>query len=364
MIYFDNAATVAQTPEVTKAVTQMAEEHFFNSAAMYPQSLSVKQKIDNARTILLNRLSANGSGSLLFTSGATESNNMIIFGKAAKRGAIVCLAGEHSSVFQPIKFLSENGHNVITVPLKANGLADLRVLETLSCKIDLVVFGLVNSDTGTIQDARAIVSAIRQKDKNAHIHCDATQAFCKTPFDCADMGVDSVSISAHKIGGPKGIGALWLKNGVNLKPMILGAGAQPLRPGTENTPGIIGFAVAAELYDTKKAHTHVSNLHAHLVKNLPPACTVNGLNNNPYITNISVPALGQTVLNALAKDNIIIGVGSACSSGAAVNRTLASMGLNPQKSKQVIRLSFSQTNTISEVDQFLVSLKKALEYLS
>lgn len=362
-IYFDNAATTRQSDEVTAEIDRCATQNFYNSAALYGPSLEVKNQIERARDVIRHRLTKTGEGELVFTSGATESNNMVIFGKINSiRQHILLLEGEHASAYQPVKNLKDSGYCVDMIPLLKNGRADL---DALACLLDsetaLVVFGFVNSDTGTIQDAKSIVRTVRSIAPRAHIHCDATQAFCKIPFDVTALGIDSMSVSAHKIHGPKGIGALWLRKGVNLHPIMIGGGQQPLRPGTENNPAIMGFAKAAELFDTNASFMRVSELHEHLVRNLPAGCAVNGINNNPYITNIGLPnILGQTVMNALSEIGILVGLGSACSSRAQSNRTLLAMGLPEQKTKQVLRISFCASNTIEEVDIFLNKLKQLL----
>jgi len=360
-IYLDNAATTRQHPEVTAEINRATNESFYNPAALYAPSLGVKKQIERARTIILNRLSPSGGGEVIFTSGATESNNMVIFSKSQKNGHVLLLDGEHSSAHNPVKFLKDSGFPVTHIPLNADGR--IRT-PALSGGDGLVIFGLVNSDTGTIQDAAGFVRDIRAKYPNAHIHCDATQAFCKIPFDANTLGFDSVAISAHKIGGPKGIGALWLKKGVNLRPMLYGGGQHPLRPGTENTTGILGFARAVEVFDTTTSWSHISNLHARLIMKLPQGCTVNGINNNPYITNISLPnVLGQTVMNALAIEGIIVGMGSACAASSNTNRTLQAMGMPPQKTRQVLRVSFSSENTVAHVDAFTTKLGDILTKL-
>ncbi|MDR0461718.1 MAG: cysteine desulfurase [Christensenellaceae bacterium] len=357
-IYLDNAATTRQHPAVTDVMAKTASEDFFNSSALYPPSVVVKNKIQVAREVILKKLGGN-SGDLVFTSGATESNNMVIFGKATKRTRILCLEGEHSSVYAPVKYLKDNGYDITIIPLQSDGRANLGDIRGV---YDLVLFGLVNSDTGTIQDAKAIVQSLRRSFPKAHIHCDATQAFCKIPFNVVELDLDSASISGHKICGPKGIGALYLKKGVHLDPIMLGGGQQPIRPGTENNPAVLGFAKAVEVFNTNENFAHVSALHAHLIKSLPQGVTVNGINNNPYITNLQLSGrvLGQTVLNALAIDGILVGLGSACS-GSNKSRTLSAMGISDQRAKQVLRISFCPENTAAEVDNFISKLSEILK---
>ena len=366
-IYFDNAATTKPNGQVIQAMNEIANRNFYNSSALYEDSLVVKNIITSARQTVLSKLSKTNNGDIVFTSGATESNNMVIFGKVtAKRNHAIVFMGEHSSVFEPFKYLHDNGFEIDFVPLQSNGTVDLTALKGFVREnTSLLVFGLVNSDTGTIQDARTISSIVKTINPRVHIHCDATQGFCKLPFYVEDLGVDSIAISAHKIHGPKGIGGLWLKKGSTLRPMMYGGGQQNLRPGTMDTPSIVGFAKAVEVFNTEENFKHVSALHEYLVSNLPSTCNINGVNSNPYITNIQLPngVMGQSVMNALDGNGIVIGLGSACSSSSGKNRTLSAMGHSDNKTKQVIRVSFSHENTIGEVSQLIEQLNSALKFL-
>ena len=370
-IYFDNAATTRASDAVMSEMARANNELFYNSAALYSPSLRVKNEIAHASETIKRRLAHSAEGELVFTSGATESNNMVIFGKILnkQRHHLLVLSGEHSSVFAPAKYLKDTGFDVDFVPLKSDGSADLDAIKRLvKPGTVLFVFGMVNSDTGCMQNAREVVRTVREINKEVHIHCDATQAFCKFRFDTAVLGLDSVAISAHKINGPKGIGALWIRD-VNpvkstLHPIMLGGGQQSLRPGTENNACVLGFAKAVENFDTDANYNHVRQLHERLVHGLPSGCNVNGHNDNPYITNISLPnVLGNTVMNALSSIGICVGLGSACASTAAKNRTLLAMGIDEKKTKQVIRVSFGINNTLAEVDIFLDEFKKILANL-
>jgi len=375
-IYFDNAATTRTSDVVREEMARAEVQLFYNSAAMYSPSLLVKNEITHANETVKRRLCAmciqSEEGELIFTSGATESNNMVIFGKILnkQRHHLIVLSGEHSSVFAPAKYLKDNGFEVDFVPLHGDGTADLDAVRRLvKPNTTLFVFGMVNSDTGCMQNTREIVRIVREINKGVHIHCDATQAFCKFNFDVQILGLDSVAICAHKINGPKGIGALWIRNVDSVKatlhPIMLGGGQQPLRPGTENNPAVMGFAKAVETFDTEKNYTHVKKLYDRLVSNLPNGCTLNGNSPNPYIINIQLPnILGQTVMNALSSVGICVGLGSACASTAAKNRTLLAMGIEEKKTKQVIRVSFGVYNTLEEVDRFLDELKKILANLA
>ena len=369
IIYLDNAATTRICAAAQREVQRAERDLYFNSAAVYGASLDVKREIERARDAVRRRLSRSGSGELVFTSGATESNNMVIFGKVtdSKRHHFLAAAGEHSSVYAPSVHLENSGFRVDYVPLFADGRIDIDALRRrILPNTALFVFGMVNSDTGTMQNAAEIVRAVRNVNPRVHIHCDATQAFCKFDFDAESLGLDSAAISAHKVCGPKGIGALWLRKGVTLKPLMYGGAQQEHRPGTENNPAILGFAAAVADFDTAKNLEHVKELHEKLlcgIKNL--GCTINGNNENPYITNIQLPRgiLGQTVLNALSARGICVGLGSACASTASKNRTLLAMGIPEARTKEVLRVSFGVYNTVEEVEVFLGELKKVLSGL-
>jgi len=300
-IYFDNAATTPQLSEVSKVMIDFAEKNFYNSHALYVPSLLVKAEIERAKRVILQNIDPNESGEIIFTSGATESNNMVILGVNPHKNLIV-INDEHASVQKPLK-------------VRGNG---------------------------------GILGAFGKSGE--HIHFDATQIFCKLPFFVDDKingkRIDSVSISAHKIGGPKGIGALWIRKGITLKPLMYGGGLEA-RAGTENTPAIIGFARAVELWDTEKNLEYVSGLNDYLVKNLPNGC-VPIQNTNPYIVTINIPINGQIVMNAMEKEGILVGIGSACSSKDNVE-------------KRQIRISFSPKNTQNEVKIMLKSLENALK---
>ena len=362
-IYLDNAATTRVNAQVLKAMAETEERYFYNSSALYTGANEVAKKISAAKQLIKKRLGGE-SGELHFMSGATEANNTVIFGKIkSPRHRLVIARGEHSSVHSPAVYLEQTGFPVAYAPLRPTGEIDIdAAADLITPDTALFVFGLVNSDTGTMQSASEIVKRIRAKNSKTHIHCDAVQGFCKYDFNVEELGLDSVTISAHKIYGPKGIGALWIKHGVTLPPLIYG-GDHGLRAGTESPTLILGFARAVETFDTAANFAHAVMLHERLLNGLPQGVTVNGINNNPYITNLSLPDIyGETVLNALNKKNIFVGLGSACASGSSGNRTLQAMGRTLKQQKQVLRISFGVYNTADEVDTFLAELKQILAH--
>jgi cysteine desulfurase len=360
-IYFDNAATTKINAEVLRTMTAAEERYFYNSSALYRGAAAAAEMIADAKKIIKRKLGGE-NGDLHFMSGATEANNTVIFGKIKNpRHRLVVVRGEHSSVHSPAVHLEQAGFPVSYAPLLPAGEIDINAAADLITKdTALFVFGLVNSDIGTLQNAAETVKRIRAKNPKTHIHCDAVQGFCKYDFNVEKLGFDSVTVSAHKIYGPKGIGALWIRRGVPLPPLIYG-GRQCLRAGTESPALILGFARAVEIFDTAANFAHITKLHKRLTDGLPHGVTVNGVNNNPYITSISLPDIyGETVLNALNEKNIFVGLGSACASGSGENRTLQAMGRNQRQQKQVLRISFGVSNTVGEVDIFLTELKQIL----
>ncbi|MCL2586847.1 MAG: cysteine desulfurase [Firmicutes bacterium] len=368
MIYLDNAATTKPDPRVLEAMCGAEEKFYFNSAGLYSGGINSKRELESAANLIQSRLTRSRSGQLVFTSGATEANNLLVFGKIiTPRHRLVVLSGEHSSTYSPSVFLRQNNVQVDYIPLLKNGEADLVALARLvTPETTLVCFSLVNSDTGVLQDAKEIVRIIKGISPKTHVHCDAVQAFCKHDFDVEAMGLDSCAISAHKIYGPKGVGALWIRKGVTLRPIMFGGSDHGFRPGTENNAGVIGFARAVEIFDTYKELNHISTLHAKLVEGLPKLVTLSTGTyspKNPYIANLLLPVMGHHMLNALSTKGIFVGLGSACSSRATKNRTMLAMGLTEKQSKNIIRVSFGRYNTLDEVEGFLKELASSLEEL-
>jgi cysteine desulfurase len=375
LIYLDNAATTRVSAAVRAEVERAERELYFNSAALYAASLSVKKEIERAARVIKEKIARSADGELVFTSGATEGNNMVIFGKITNiKQHILVAAGEHSSVYAPSVALKNQGFDVDYVPLNSVGEIDRDALKRLvRPNTALFVFGMVNSDTGVLQNSGGIVKAVRAVNPRVHIHCDAVQAFCKFDFDAVALGLDSVVVSGHKINGPKGVGALWMRKGTKLKPVMYGGAQQDYRPGTENNPGILGFAKAAETFDTAGNYARIIKLKQRLAEGVAAlGCGINGGTCpnfsgpiNPYITNVQLRGiLGNTVMNALSARGICVGLGSACAANASKNRTLLAMGVPEEKTKQVLRISFGAFNTEADIETFLGELQDILKKLA
>jgi len=348
MIYLDNAATTKVQPIVLKAMQNVEQNNYFNANTLYRGGINAEQAIKTASNFLMQKLHTT-TGQIIFTNTATQANHLIMDYCIRRPGQHLAItAGDHNSVYLYAKERELHGYNVATVPLNRDGTIDITALnQIITDQTTLFVFSLVNSDIGTYQDAAAIVAAVRARNPHTHIHADAAQAFCKFDFDVTKLGFDSVTICGHKIHGPKGVGALWVRDGINIEPPH----------GTLNNAAIVGLATAAEHFSCPQVH----ELHRYLIENLPNGCRVNGINNNPYITNILLPdVFGETVLNALSAQDIYVGLGSACASHAKGNRTLAAMKLTPKEQKQVLRISLGMNNTLDEIKTFLKALTAVL----
>lgn len=349
MIYLDNAATTKIQPSVWQVMQDTEQNTFFNANTLYKGGIQSAQLVEQARTTIMQKLHAT-KGQLLFTNTATQANHLIMdFCMRRPQQHLVITAGDHNSIYLYAKDFSNRGYTVATAPLQRNGLIDIpATAQLITEQTALFMFSLVNSDIGTLQDAAALVTAIRARNPKTHIHADASQAFAKFDFHVEQLGLDSVTICGHKIHGPKGVGALWVRNGINME--------QP--HGTLNHAAIVGLAAAAQNFNCPT----VATLHQYLINHLPDGCQVNGINNNPYITNILLPnVFGETVMNALSTQDIYVGLGSACASHAKGNRTLDAMKLSPQQQKQVLRVSLGMNNTLDDIKTFLEALQTTLQ---
>lgn len=349
MIYLDNAATTKIHPTVWQAMQTTEANNFFNANTLYKGGVQSAQLVDQARTTLMQKLHAT-NGQLIFTTTATQANHLIMdYCIRRPQQHLIITAGDHNSIYLYAKDFSNRGYTVATAPLQRNGLIDLDALaQLITAQTSLFMFSLVNSDIGTLQNAAALVATVRARNPKTHIHADASQAFAKFDFDVSQLDLDSVTICGHKIHGPKGVGGLWVRNGINME--------QP--HGTLNHAAIVGLATAAQNF----ACPNVTTLHEYLINHLPDGCQVNGINNNPYITNLLLPnVFGETVMNALSTQDIYVGLGSACASHAKGNRTLDAMKLTPQQQKQVLRVSLGMDNTLDDIKTFLTALQTTLQ---
>lgn len=354
MIFLDNASTTKMYEEGADIYKKYACQHFFNPSAIYNPSLEISHELDGVRKSLLNKLGAS-KGEIIFTSGATESNNLAIFGsKRNGKYEYVFSEGEHPSVYNVAKELEMQGYKVHFVSLSPNGEVDYEKLkEVLSPNTRLISVMHVSNETGAINDLKRVNALRKEFAPNALLHVDGVQAFCKIPFFLDDFNADFYTISAHKFHGPKGVGALYVKNMQTIKNIVFGGGQEKgNRSGTENVPGIMAMKYAFEKIDAKENLKKVQILYDKLVSILEKDNKIKIIKTkNPYIISVEFKGVnGETLMRVLQDNDILVGMGSACSSRKAGNRILESMGKNKEDVKSHIRISLDEENVVTEIE--------------
>lgn len=374
IIYFDNSATTKPHKEVIDEVLECMGKSFGNPSSAHRLGIQAERKIKEAREKVSRLIGANPE-QIVFTSGGSESNNSAIKGILSPGDHIVTSKIEHPSVLNTIKSLENEGLEVTYLDVGNNGLINLeRLKESIRNNTKLVAIMHVNNEIGSIQPIDDIVQIVHEQNKRTKIHIDAVQSAGKIALDVKKIDADMVSVSAHKIHGPKGIGALYIKNTTVLKPLIAGGGQEmDIRSGTENVPGIAGFGVAADIIrkDMGKKIDHVNSLKAHFVDRLNevPGVIINSPLVNTYIGNILNVSFegirGEVLLHALEDYNIFVSTGSACSAkkSSHKNYVLPAIGLKECYIEGAIRFSFSYLNNIEEIDYTIEALKKILVFL-
>ena len=369
MIYLDNSATTQTRAEVAEFVAKYSVSNFYNSSAIYHPAIEVKNDLTQARQRILALIGADKDDKIIFTGSATEANNLVLNGLSRKNKKILVSAGEHPSVFEVAKNLAMQGYIVDKVNLNSDGTMNIDdLVAKLDENVGLVSFIHVSNETGAINDIKEISRIIKATAPNAIVHVDGVQAFGKLKLNLINTNVDAYTMSSHKIHGPKGVACLYVKHGLVLKPHILGGGQEMgLRSGTENVPGIMGFVMASEMmyqdFEAKRAHIEAlwqyfsdklstSNLDYHINS------TINGLKNIFSVSFLGVR--GEVLLHCLEKYNIYVSTGSACSSKVNGNRVLNEMKQSIPVMQGNIRFSFSEFNTLEEIDRVFDALNKEI----
>ena len=355
MIFLDNASTTKIRPD---AISEIERSHalFYNPSALSGKSLEVRREIDGAKQKICKALGVDYNNNLIITGSATEADNLAIFGSAKKTGdQFVFGAGEHQAVFASANELKLRGYNVVFAPLNKFGEVDLdKLKEILQKPTAFVSIMHVSNETGAINDISKISRLVKNLWPNAIVHSDGVQAFGKIQINVLKLGVDLYSISGHKVGGPKGIGALYVKNIAKLKPIIFGGGQEfGIRSGTENTAYILAFSKVASNFEIEKNFNNAKKL-SNIVRTYfegKEGITINSPKSaSPYILSLSFEGIrGETLVHILEEKGIIVGTGSACSSKKTTNRTLEAIGLSREQIEGAIRISFSHENKEDEV---------------
>ncbi|MEG1499738.1 MAG: cysteine desulfurase family protein [Clostridia bacterium] len=355
MIYFDNAATTKVCPEALEKMDEFNGEFYFNPSSLYLPAVQNAKTILETKDLLKKNLGANQSNTVVFTASATEANNLLILGAVRNHWKQLLFSqGEHPSVYNVAIHLKEKGFDVKFVPLQKSGEIDYDMLEVMlkEKETSFISIMAVNNETGAKNDLKKIARLRDAFATSAIFHSDFVQAFGKIAVNMEEFGVDACTISAHKIYGPKGIGALCFNQKVKVLPIMFGGGQENnLRSGTENVGYIMALnAILKNKFDVDKNFSKVMEIRNLFLKELIEGQVpfeINGGNCSPYVLSLSLAFVrGETMQNALEEQGVLVSTGSACSSKKVGNRILEAMG-----QKNIIgsvRISFSINNTFDE----------------
>lgn len=375
--YFDNSATTRCYPEVAEIVVKTMTEDFGNPSAMHLKGVEAEKYVREAAQILAKILKVNEK-EIIFTSGGTESNNLALFGgaDANKRSGnhIITTSVEHAAVGQPAERLEQMGYEVTIVPVDHRGVVQLEALEkALRPDTILVSTMYVNNEVGAVMPVEEIAKLVHEKSPKALYHVDAIQAFGKYRIYPKKAGIDMLSVSSHKIHGPKGVGFLYINEKARIQPQILGGCQQAgMRSGTDNVPGIAGLGVAAKMVytDFDKKIEHMYQLKERLAEGFLklPDVRLNGMEireGAPQILSASFLGVrSEVLLHTLEEKGIYVSAGSACSSHKRkAAGTLSAMGMEAAQRESTLRFSFSEENTFEEVDYALEVIGQVLPML-
>lgn len=373
IIYLDNSATTMVCREAADKAYAAMTESYGNPSSRHLLGIAAADLLREARQNVADALHSRPE-EILFTSCGTEADNIAFFGAAnafKHRGnRIVTTAIEHPAVLKAASELENRGFDVVRLRPGRDGIIKPEDLfAAVNEKTVLVSIMLVNNETGAVQPVEAAREAVRRANAPALVHCDAVQAFCRTDVDPRKLGVDLLTVSSHKIHGPKGAAALFIKNGVRIPPMMFGGGQENgMRPGTEALPALAGFGEAARVAAASLTQNAAlaARLKARLVdgaKEIPGAVVNSPEDGCPYVVNLSVPGIrSEVMLNALSAKAICVSSGSACSKGAK-SSVLAAMDLPRAAADSAIRVSFSRYNTQEDVEKLLREMKNAADTL-
>lgn len=376
-IYLDNAATTRPHPAVVEAVTQALTSEFGNPSSLHGRGVAAERLVTATREAVARSIGV-AAEEVVFTSGGTEANNLAIAGAVRAGGGrhLVVNAIEHSSVLTPVRRLAEQGFAVTELPVDAEGRVDpQRVAAALRPETALVSIMAVNNEIGTTQPIEGIGRMIRAHNArggHALFHVDAVQAWGKIRLRPTAMGVDLMSFSGHKVHGPKGVGALYIRKGVRLAPMLSGGDQERgIRPGTENVPGIAGLGAAAGLLqaDLESVSARMAALRDRLRESLAaiPDVRFNTPRTGvaPHILNVSLAGVrGETLLHRLEQDGIYVSTGSACHShDPKPSHVLLAIGLRPEQARSSVRFSLSRDTTPEEIDVSAAAVRTAVSEL-
>jgi cysteine desulfurase len=377
-IYLDNAATTQVVPEVAAVVVDCMREEYGNPASAHHMGIAAERRVKQARQALLSALGDPDGrhGEIYWTSGGTESDALAFIGAArahSRRGRhLVISALEHSALRESAQLLVQGGWEVSVAPSTAAGVVEPDAF-VAACRPDTTVAALmlVNNEIGTIQPVAEVARALEQRNPDLHVHCDAVQALGKVAIDVGELGVDSIAFSAHKIHGPKGVGAVWIARGAHVEP-FWGGGRQQgeLRSGTLNVPGIAAMGAAVALAEAQRPAmvAHYAMLRERLLAPIRASGIEvrengEGAPRAGHVVSLAFRAPAEPLLHVLESRGVLVSAGSACAERERrPSPVLAAIGLGPEYG--VVRISFSRTTTAAEVDAAGAHLVAAVRSLS
>nr|MBE6545055.1 cysteine desulfurase [Oscillospiraceae bacterium] len=381
-IYLDNSATTRICDEALEKYIEVSRECYGNPSSLHALGFESEKILNTARAEICASLSAKGA-SVIFTASGTEANNLAIIGRAfakeryKKGGKIITTMGEHASVDAPLEMLTNLGFTVARIPT-VGGEIDMAALEKeLTKDVILVSMMMVNNETGALYDTSAVAKMMKARSPEALLHVDATQSYLKIPFTKAKCGADLITISSHKIEGPKGVGALVVDESVirskGLAPLTLGGGQEGgMRSGTENVPGIAAFGEAVRIGSAalRERYSLLCELRSYLIERIESELTEVSIThpkeNSPHIVNITLPKIkSETMLHYLSSLGIYVSSGSACSSnGGHLSSALTAFGRSEGEADSSVRISLSHRNTKEDIDGLIEGLRSGLARLS
>lgn len=366
MIYLDNAGTTKVIGEIAELYKYYLTEEYYNPSAPYHQALILSKAIAEAKEKILRLIK--GNGSIIFTSSGSESDNLALFGTKKPNGSrIIVSNSEHPAVFNTALELKQRGYDVVFTEVDNFGRVNIEQFEkNMTENTYLVSIMHVNNETGAINDIKRLCEIAKRINPKVIFHSDGVQAVGKIKVSVSDLGVDLYSFSGHKIHAPKGVGGLFVKSGINLKPMIFGGGQENnVRSSTENVAGIMCLTKALELAiaNIEENFQKVSELRD-IIKRSTDNEKIIAISNDdcsPYILCLALKNIrGEVMLHSLEKHGVLIGTGSACSSKKSHKRLPSILKLSSEYAEGIIRLSFCRFNTKDDIEYFINKIN--LEY--
>ncbi|MDE6425690.1 MAG: cysteine desulfurase [Ruminococcus sp.] len=369
-VYLDNAATTKPCPESVSAVMEALTQNFGNPSSLHRVGLNAQLTVDRARKIIAGSIGAD-TGEIYFTSGATESNNLAIRGAMGaygkRKNKIIISAVEHASVEETVTALEKQGFEAVRISPRTDGkfyVEDfINACDEKTCIISVM---LVNNETGYILPVKDIFTTVKKRYPEIITHCDCVQAYMKIPVRVKSLSADMISLSGHKIHAVKGVGALYIKKGVRVLPIVTGGHQEKgIRSGTESVPLISAFGSAVEKYSPtiNERYEKVTGLKRHLLEKLSE---IDGISINspedasPYVVNISAGKRSEIMLHFMEQREIYISSGSACSKGQQ-SGVLEQFGITGKNADSALRISMTADTTTEELDFFTETLREGME---